>query len=299
VKIGAIFPTTEIGTDPAAIRDWAQAAEGLGMSHAITYDHVLGAVHADREPKLWGPYTERDAFHEPFVLFAWLAAQTRRLELATGVLILPQRQTALVAKQAAEIDVLSGGRLRLGVGIGWVPDEFDALNERYENRGRRSEEQLAVLRTLWTEQPASFSGRWHHLDRAGIAPLPVQRPIPIWIGTHSEAGLRRVGQLADGWMPTRNPLKDTDRIRALRAQITAAAQDAGRDPALIGVDPQVVFGWVAEHEWGKYGAAWREHGATHITVTSMGLGTSSVDEHLAALRHVRDELAAAGVLTGT
>jgi probable F420-dependent oxidoreductase len=232
------------------------------------------------------------------VLLGFLAGVTRQVELVTSVLVLPQRQTALVAKQAAEVDVLSGGRLRLGVGIGWVPEEFGALNEQYENRGRRSEEQMRVLRALWTEQPTTFSGRWHQLDRAGIAPLPVQRPISIWIGTHSEAGLRRVGQFADGWMPVGNPLRDADRIRALHTQIAAAAQEAGRDPASIGIDPQVVFGWVEEHDWGKYGAAWRELGATHLTVTTMGLGTSSVDEHLAALRHVRDELAAAGVLTG-
>ena len=177
MKIGAVFPHLDIGNDPAVIRHWAQTAEGLGYSHILAYDHVIGAVHEGREPPLWGPYTEQSAFHEPFVLFGYLAACTTKVELATGIVILPQRQTVLVAKQAAEIDLLSGGRLRLGVGTGWNYVEFEALNEDFGNRGARQAEQVALLRQLWAEPVLDYSGRWHRIERAGLKPLP-GRSIP-------------------------------------------------------------------------------------------------------------------------
>ena len=181
MNIGAVFPHLEIGDDPIVVRDWAQAVEDIGYSHILAYDHVIGAVHANREPKLLGPYTQASAFHEPFVLFGYFAAITQRVELATGILILPQRQTVLVAKQAAEIDLLSGGRLRLGVGTGWNYVEYDSLNEDFANRGIRQEEQIELLRALWTQPVIDYKGDYHRIERAGLKPLPA-RQIPIWFG---------------------------------------------------------------------------------------------------------------------
>jgi probable F420-dependent oxidoreductase len=178
MQVGVIFPQTEIGADPVAVRDYVQAAENLGYAHLLVYDHVLGA-DAQRHAGWSGGYTAKDMFHEPFVAFGYMAALTQRLELGTAVLVLGQRQTALVAKQAAEVDVLSGGRLRLGIGIGWNHVEYEALGENFQNRGRRSEEQIAVLRALWTQEVVSFEGRWHRITHAGLNPLPIQRPIPI------------------------------------------------------------------------------------------------------------------------
>src|SRR5947207_13234197 len=207
MRIGVVFPQTEIGDDPIAIRDYAQAAEQLGYQHLLIYDHVLGASIANR-PDWRGPYTSDTLFHEPFVLFGYLAGLTKRIELVTGVIVLPQRQTALVAKQAAEIDVLSGGRLRLGIGVGWNEVEYEALGQDFHTRGRRSVEQIAVLRALLTQEVVDFHGHWHHITHAGLNPQPVQRPIPIWFGVGSsqnpyppEAVLRRVARLADGWSP--------------------------------------------------------------------------------------------------
>ena len=207
MNVGVVFPQTEIGSDPLAIRDYVQAAEGLGFSHLIVYDHVLGAdtqFHRDWQ----GGYALKDMFHEPFVLFGYLAAITTSLELVTAVLILGQRQTALVAKQAAEVDVLTGGRLRLGIGVGWNAVEYEALDQNFHDRGSRSEEQIALLRSLWTENVVNFQGRWHQVTHAGINPPPVQRPIPIWIGAGgrlspvpNERILRRVARLSDGWFP--------------------------------------------------------------------------------------------------
>src|SRR5262250_1474052 len=207
MQYGVVFPQTEFGNDPLAIKDYAQTADGLGYDYLLVYDHVLSA-HPDRGRKLTGPYTHEHPFHEPFVFFGYLAAVTTRLQLTTGIIILPQRQTALVAKQAAEIDVLSGGRLRLGIGLGWNQVEYEALNQDFHTRGRRSEEQIEVLRLLWTEETVTYSGRWHRISHAGLNPRPIQRPIPIWIGSGApqmplppEAGMRRIARLADGWFP--------------------------------------------------------------------------------------------------
>src|SRR4029453_13337251 len=207
MRIGVVFPQTEIGADPTGVRDYAQAVEELGYRHILVYDHVRGASTRSR-PGWTGAYNSEDMFHEVFVLYGYLAAITRTVELVTGVLVLPQRQTALVAKQAAAIDVLSGGRLRLGIGVGWNAVEYQALNENFHNRGVRSEEQIALLRALWTEPAVTFNGRWHAVADAGLNPLPVQRPIPIWIGGYSEVTLQRAARLADGYFPAGKPADD-------------------------------------------------------------------------------------------
>lgn len=224
MKIGAIFPHLEIGDDPVVIRDWAQTAEGLGYSHILAYDHVLGAVHENREPKLWGPYTEESAFHEPFVLFGYFAACTTRVGLATGILILPQRQTALVAKQAAEIDVLSGGRLRLGIGTGWNYVEYDSLGEDFASRGARQEEQVEVLRRLWSEPVIDYTGRWHRIDRAGIKPLP-GRQIPLWFGGFTDVAFRRAARIGDGFMFGSGHAQNLEALDRVRAEVAKAGRD--------------------------------------------------------------------------
>jgi probable F420-dependent oxidoreductase len=295
MRLGAGFPTLDLGGDPAVIRYWAESVEALGFDHILAYEHVIG-FDGYAHVGAFGPQDTRSRFHEPLVLFGFLAAVTRRVELATGVLVLPQRQTALVAKQAAEVDVLSGGRLRLGIGIGWVPEEFAILNESYSDRGRRTVEQIAVLRALWTQQPTNFTGQWHRFEHAGISPMPVQRPIPIWVGTHGEAGLRRTGRLADGWLPVAGSVEGVEQLVPKRDAIHDAARRAGREPTAIGIDGQVVFNWVPERGWREYAQAWQSFGATHLSVTTMGLQEASVEAHLAALRFVRDELRAAGVV---
>ena len=234
MRVGVVFPQTEIGADPGAVRDYVQAAEGLGYAHLIIYDHVLGA-----DPKLheeWkGSYTSKDMFHEPFVVFGYMAAITSRLELVTAVLVLGQRQTALVAKQAAEVDILTGGRLRVGIGIGWNHVEYEALGENFHNRGRRSEEQVALLRSLWTQEVVDFTGRWHRVPHAGLNPLPVQRPIPVWMGAGGRQSptppvpvLRRIARIADGWFPQFAP--EDDGARETIDALAGYAREAGRGP---------------------------------------------------------------------
>ena len=206
MQVGVVFPQTEIGADPAEVKGYVEAVEEMGYAHIFIADHVLGADPQFHPAVAGTRYTDKSLMHEPLTLMGYIAAITTKLQLATGILILPQRQTALVAKQAAEVDVLSGGRLRLGIGVGWNPVEFEALGQDFHNRGRRSEEQVAVLRALWTQETVSFQGRWHRITHAGLNPLPVQRPIPIWIGTGNiddpvpaEPVLRRVARIADGW----------------------------------------------------------------------------------------------------
>jgi probable F420-dependent oxidoreductase len=286
MRIGVVFPQTEIGADPIAIRDYAQAAEELGYQHLLIYDHVLGASTASR-PDWRGPYTSDTLFHEPFVLFGYLAGITKRLELVTGVIILPQRQTALVAKQAAEIDVLSGGRLRLGVGIGWNDVEYQALGEDFRNRAARMEEQIAVLRALWTQPVVTFQGRWHQIEAAGIKPLPIQRPIPIWIGATADPGIERAGRLGDGWFPQRGP-DDTARAQIDRLRQAAAA--AGRPADTLGVEARLSIGQIPEAEWAQYAEGWRGLGATHLCVNTMGAGLRSPQDHIDALRRVKEAL---------
>jgi probable F420-dependent oxidoreductase len=286
MQIGVVFPQTEIGADPAAIRDYVHAAEDLGYAHLLTFDHVLGA-EARHYPGWNGPYSHLDMFHEPFVLFGYLAALTRQLELVTGVIILGQRQTALVAKQAAEVDVLAGGRLRLGVGIGWNHVEYEALGTNFHDRGRRSEEQIAVLRALWTQEVVNFKGRWHQITAAGLNPLPVQRPIPIWLGGRAEAVVRRVGRFADGWFPQFPPDQaGEETLNRMRGY----AREAGRDPATIGIEARINFGEGNPDRWLQELEAWQKLGATHLSVNTMRAGLRSPDDHIKAIRQFKEEL---------
>ena len=283
MRYGVVFPQTEIGKDPSAIRDFAQAAEELGYHHLLAYDHVVGANPASR-PGWRPPYTYKDTFHEPFVLFGYLAGLTKRIELVTGVIILPQRQTVLVAKQAAALDVLSGGRLRLGIGIGWNPVEYEALGENFKNRGRRSEEQVEVMRKLWTQELVTFEGEWHKITDAGLNPLPIQRPIPIWFGGGHDQTLRRVARLGDGWFPLLGP---DDKCRAMIEKIRAYTREAGRDPRSVGIEGRIMIGQGSPEQWTKEIQAWKELGATHVTANTMKAGFSSPSGHVEALRRFR------------
>jgi probable F420-dependent oxidoreductase len=277
VRVGAVFPQTEISSDPTDVRRWATTVEDLGYDHILAYDHVLGAGAGTRPG--WQGYTSEDLFHEVFVLYGYLAAVTRRVELVTGVLILPQRQTALVAKQAAEVDVLSGGRLRLGIGIGWNPVEYEALGPSFQDRGARSEEQIALLRALWADPLVTFDGRWERVDNAGINPRPAAGRIPVWLGGGSDRTLRRVARIGDGWLPNADPAKGAEMVERLRGY----AREAGRDPAGIGLEPQLSLAKVPPAERADYVAAWQRLGATHLTVSTMGAEYTTVDDHLGAL----------------
>ncbi|PDV97194.1 LLM class F420-dependent oxidoreductase [Candidatus Chloroploca asiatica] len=286
MRVGAVFPQIESGTDPVALRDYAQAVEAMGYTHLVIYDHVLGASTATR-PGWTGPYSSESLFHEPFVLFGYLAGLTSTLELVTAVIILPQRQTALVAKQAAEVDLLSGGRLRLGVGVGWNAVEYEGLNEAFGNRGVRSEEQIALLRALWADPVIDFHGRWHTINQAGLNPLPPRRSIPIWIGGYSEVTLKRVAQLGDGWFPWR-PLDDE--LRSQLERLHGYIQAAGRDPASIGLEPQLSLARLPEATWETFVRDWQDLGATHLCINTMGLGHTSLDAHIASLRMIKERL---------
>jgi probable F420-dependent oxidoreductase len=287
MKHGVVFPQTEFGNDVQALKDYAQTAEGLGYDYLLVYDHVLGA-HPSREPKLTGPYTNEHPFHEPMVLFGFLAAITTRLELVTGILILPQRQTALVAKQTAEVDVLTRGRLRIGIGIGWNYVEYDSLREDFHTRGRRSEEQIEVLRKLWTEPLVTYKGAYHTIDNAGLNPLPVQRPIPIWFGGAAEPVLKRAARLGDGWMPA-GRLPD-DRMKGYLDQLDGYLKAAGRDRTQFGVDPWISIAGIDPSEWRRRVEAWRALEATHLAVDTMRAGFKSPKEHIDAIRKFREVL---------
>jgi probable F420-dependent oxidoreductase len=284
MRIGVVFPQTELGGDPAVVRQYAQGVEGLGFTHILAYDHVVGAdpaVHRDWQ----GPYDVDTTFHEPFVMFGYLAAVTS-LELVTGVIILPQRQSVLVAKQAAEVDLLTGGRFRLGIGLGWNAVEYEALGEKFTDRGRRSEEQVEVLRKLWTERSVTFDGKYHTLTGAGLAPMPVQRPIPLWFGAASDRAYERAGRLGDGWFPMMEPGPGLDYARA---QVERAAAAAGRDADGLGMEGRV--SWAGDPEKAAADiAAWKAAGATHLSVNTMSAGLATVDDHLAALERVAADL---------
>lgn len=280
MHVGVVFPQTEIGSDPAVIKDYAQTAEELGYHHILAYDHVIGANPASR-PGWHPPYSHLDTFQEPLVLFAYLAGLSKKIEFATGIIILPQRQTVLVAKQAATLDVLSGGRLRFGVGIGWNPVEYEALGENFQNRGRRSEEQVEVLRLLWTHELVTFNGRWHKITGAGINPLPVQRPIPIWFGGTDERALRRLAKLGDGWFPLMSP---DEKCQAAIEKIHGYAREAGRNPGQIGIEGRISHGQSSEDVWRKELEAWKNLGATHASFNTMKAGLTSPAAHIEAIR---------------
>ena len=288
MKIGVTFPQTEIGPDPGGIREFVQAAEELDFAHLVVYDHVLGADPSVR-PGWSGFYDKSHMFHEPMVLFGYLAAITQRLELFSGVLILGQRQTALVAKQAAEVDVLSGGRLRLGIGIGWNDVEYEALGQDFHNRGKRCEEQMAVLRALWTQEIVSFDGRWHTITAAGLNPLPVQRPIPLWIGGRAEAVIERTGRLADGWLPPVF-LQAGDEAAEAFERLRGYAREAGRDPAAIGIEARVALSRATPEECARQTAQWQRLGVSHVSINTMDAGFRSVGDHVEAIRRYREAL---------
>ncbi|MDQ7842659.1 MAG: LLM class F420-dependent oxidoreductase [Armatimonadota bacterium] len=293
MRYGVVFPQTEIGTDPGAIRAFAQAAENLGYHHILIYDHVLGARPRGGE---WLGYTADDMFHEIFVLLGFLAAVTTRLELTTGILILPQRQTALVAKQAAEVDVLSGGRLRLGIGVGWNYVEYEALGERFEERGRKVEEQITVLRELWTKPLVNFTGRYHRIVDAGLNPLPVQRPIPIWMGGESDAVIRRIARMGDGWIlggTLRSPHARHPQVpggyAAMVARLRAFQREAGRPPDAVGLERRVAYS-AGPEKWASTLEEWRRLGGTHLCLSTMNAGLASPDGHIEAMRAFREAL---------
>ena len=291
MKIGVVFPQTEIGSDPSAVRDYVQAVEAMGYSHMMAYDHVLGADtshHANWE----GSYTAESMFHEPFVLFGYLAGVTTTLELVTAVLILSQRQTALVAKQAAEVDLLTGGRLRLGVGVGWNHVEYEALNQDFSNRGSRYAEQIELLREFWTKETVGFDGRYHKVNHAGINPQPIQKPIPIWMGAGARANpvptdrvLRRVARLADGWFPQMQPGDDA---RATVERLKIFVREAGRDGERIGMESRINLADGNPELWQSQARAWEEMGATHVSVNTMRAGLSSPQDHINAIQQFKE-----------
>ena len=293
MKIGVVFPQIESGTDPGFIRDYAQTAESLGYDYILIYDHVVGANTASR-PNWKGPYTSKNIFHEPFVVFGYMAACTKKIELVTGVIILPQRQTVLVAKQAAEVDVLTGGRLRLGIGVGWNAVEFEGLGMNFHDRGARSVEQIKLMRELWTRETVTFEGKWHKITDAGINPLPVQRPIPIWIGGESEIALRRAARIADGWtssrpirpavkQPAGEPARD-DQVRRLREHLAAFK----RDPASFGIEGRAATAGGGPDDWRRQIEGWKKLGATHLGVNTMQAGLPNPRAHIDAIRRYRE-----------
>ena len=286
MQLGALLPLGDIGGDPSVVRDYAQTAEAIGYHFMEAPDHVLGANPASREDT---DRTGDGLYHDPFVLFSYLAGVAPGLGFSTGVLILPQRQTALVAKQAACLDVMCGGRFRLGVGVGWNEVEFVGLNEDFHTRGARSAEQVQVMQKLWAEPFVSFKGRWHTLEDAGINPRPKSGRVPVWFGGHHERTLERIAKWGDGWMPNAYPpdksaLDVFDRLRRLTEQ-------AGRDPSRVGIEVWVSMGDGEEDDWEREARFWKKAGATHLCLTTTfnrrhhkRIAGARLDHHLVALR---------------
>jgi probable F420-dependent oxidoreductase len=284
MQLNAMFPTRDIGTDPARIRDWCQAAEDLGFATIEVPDHVFGAApRAD-----WTPtYDHTDPFHETFVTLGYLAAVTRSIRLSSGILIAPQRQTGLIAKQAAQVDLLSGGRLRLGLGVGWNHVEYEALGMDWSTRGARQAEQIEVLRQLWSGELVTYSGRFHALERVNIVPPPVQRPIPIWLGGSSEAVIKRAARLADGWMPIIAPDAEAERkLELLRAELARN----GRDPATFGLEAWLRMREPDPEQWARAAAAWRRLGADMLMLYPM-YRMASLAQQIETLRRFKEVVA--------
>lgn len=288
LTLGAVLPTTEIDADPAAIRDFAQAVEQLGFNHLLIYDHVLGADTSVHRDLAGAPYTKDSPFHEIFVTLGFIAAATERLKLATAVVVLPQRQTALVAKQVAQLAVLSGNRFRLGIGSGWNHVEYEALGENFRNRGRRQEEQVELMRRLWTEEVVNFEGEFHTVTAAGIAPRPTA-PIEIWFGGQAEPQLRRCARIGDGWFPVTPP---TPEAAGQMERIRGYLREAGRDPVDFGVEPQAQFRGGNPDLWRSHLQSWEEIGATAISIATMNAGFENVDDHIDAIRQYREAVLA-------
>ena len=280
MNIGVVFPQTETPSDPAFVRDYAQTIEGLGLTHILAYDHVLGA-NPDRPGGWDGPYTYQDPFWELFVLFSYMAGITEKVEFTSGIFILPQRQTALFAKQAATLDVLCHGRQRIGIGTGWNKVEYDALGEDFHTRGQRQEEQVGLLRQLWTQDLVTFDGSWDNIPDAGIRPLPVQRPIPIWFGGRADIVLRRAARIGDGWMPMYRTARDA--APALEA-LDKYLLENGRTRETFGIEPRLHWQPGNQYQLIENLHDWREAGATHISLNTMGAGFTTPEQHLQAIR---------------
>ncbi|MGY9054502.1 MAG: LLM class F420-dependent oxidoreductase [Alphaproteobacteria bacterium] len=285
-QFGAFFPTRDMPADRVAIRDWAQAAEEIGFDYIEVSDHVLGADRAAL-PDFEGPYDVDDSFHETFVTLAYIAAVTEFVGLASGVLILPQRQTALVAKQAAQVDILCEGRLRLGIGVGWNPVEYEALGEDWKVRGRRQEEQVQLMNQYWTERTVTFEGEFDRVSNAGVNPLPIQRPIPIWFGGGVDAVLKRAAKYGQGWIPLGNANSNTTgQLEKLHGYL----KEEGRDPATFGVEAWIRHSLGGPEEWRGAVEKWRGMGASHATYYTSGQGVGGVDEQIAAMRAFMDAM---------
>ena len=286
MQIGAVFPHNEIGNDPGAIKAFAQGVEDLGISHLLIYDHVLGA-DPDREGGFRGPYDKDVAFHEPFTTFAFIAAVTERLEMITTVMILPQRQTVLAAKQAAEVALLSNNRFRLGVGVGWNEVEYVGLNETFNNRGRRQAEQVEVMRKLWSEDSLDYTGDFHRIDKASINPRPSQQ-IPIWFGGSAPALLDRVARLGDGWIPL---MGANEKAQACIDTIKATREAAGLSFDNFGIQAQAQYAGGSPERWQKHAQAWEDMGCTHIAIATHNAGPTDVDGHLSRIREYQEAVA--------
>jgi probable F420-dependent oxidoreductase len=279
VQIGVVYPQTELAGDPDTVRAYVRQVEEFGYRHVEIYDHVLGA-DPELHPGWTGAYDVDATFHEPLVVFYGFLAAITGLELVTAVIAAPQRQTALLAKQAAEVDILTNGRFRLGIGVGYNAVEFEDLGQDFLTRGRRQEEQIGLFRREWTERSVTHDGEFDRISGAGLAPLPVQRPIPIWLGGLSPIAYRRIGRLADGWFPRVEPGPGLDQARHI---ITEAAQEAGRDPAALGMGARITLGAGVMDDTVKEAERWLKAGATHVSVNTMGSGLGGVDGHLERL----------------
>jgi probable F420-dependent oxidoreductase len=287
MNLGVVLPTVELGADPAIIREYAQTAQGHGYTHLVIQDHVLGvdpAVHVG-----WTrPYTNKTLTPDPFVQSAFLSSAVPGMELVTGVVVLTQRQTVLVAKQAAEVDILTGGNFRLGVGLGWNKVEYDALGEDFTNRGVRSEEQVELMRALWTQQSVKFDGKWHHIDAAGINPMPVQRPIPVWFGGASDAVLRRIARMGDGWI-TSPQVQTYEANKAMLCRLYGFAEEIDRDPATIGIEGRIEL---VDHPTDADVLAafreWREMDVGIVTLSTRAVGLDTPRQQVDALKHYKD-----------
>lgn len=286
MRLGVTFPQSDIEMDAIATRDFAQTLEGMGFDHMIAYDHLLGAGRRNR-PDWAGIHDEHDRFHEVLVLFGYLAGLTESLELVTGILCLPQRQTALVAKQAATIDILSGGRLRFGVGVGWNAVEFEGLGADFGNRGRRIEEQIEVLRLLWTNPTVDLAGTYHSLPDVGINPLPLQRPIPLWYGSGAEKILPRVARLADGWMPN---ARDPEEIAPQLEQLLTLVAEGGRDPGQFGLQGRLSLRQGGPDLWREYYQWYLKNDFTHFCISTIWCGATTFDEHIEWIQRFCDEV---------
>ena len=290
MKVGFVYPQTEFGHDPQAIRDLVQTAEELGYSHVLTYEHVLG-VNPNRSEDWDGPYDFSNPFLSPFLLFSYMAAVSDSLEFATGILILPQRQTVLAAKQAATLDVLSNGQLRLGIGIGWNKPEYIGLGENFHDRGQRIEEQVSLMRQLWTRPLVEFKGYWHNIPDAGINPLPIQQPIPIWFGGHADPVLRRIARLGDGWIPNYRSAEDAGTALDI---LERYLNQAGRTRSDIGIEPRIRFAGGAAKSWEQLFNGWQNAGASHVSFNTMQAGFDTPSQHIDALKLFASTLEIAG-----